>query len=108
MRLSLIALLLFCAAGANAQSKLITLEDLWLNSTFAAKSVPGFNALQDGEHYTDVSEEAGKHTIRIKNLRDGKETGILYTGTLSIDDYIISSQRDKLLLLTESQNIYRR
>src|ERR1043165_75162 len=108
MRLSLIAVLLFWAAGVSAQSKLITLEDLWVNGTFAAKSVPGFNALPDGEHYTDVSEEGGKHTIHIKNLRDGKETGTLYSGTLPVDDYIISDQRDKLLILTESQNIYRR
>jgi dipeptidyl-peptidase 4 len=108
MRFSSIAVLLLWAATASAQSKLITLEDLWRDGTFSSKSVPGFNALPDGEHYTDLSNEGGKQSIRIKNLRDGKESGILYNGSLNVDEYIISDKRDRLLLLTEGQNIYRR
>jgi dipeptidyl-peptidase-4 len=108
MRFSLFAGLMLCAASASAQSKLITLEDLWRDGTFAVKSVPGFNALPDGEHYTDIDQEGENTVIRIKNLRDGKEAGTLYRGRLSVDDYVISDKRDKLLLLRESQAIYRR
>lgn len=108
MRLSLTALLLFWAAAVSAQNKLITLEDIYRDGTFSAKSVPGFNALPDGEHYTDLSSEGGKHIIHVKGLRDGKESGILYSGTLPVEDYNISLKRDRLLLLTEAQAIYRR
>lgn len=107
MRFSLFALLLV-TVSASAQNKLITLEDLWRDGTFTAKSVPGFNALPDGEHYTDVDQDNGNTVIHIKNLRDGKTEGTLYKGKLDVDDYIISTRRDKLLLLNESQNIYRR
>jgi dipeptidyl-peptidase-4 len=108
MRFSLLAGLLLTAVTASAQNKLITLEDLWRDGTFASKSVPGFNALPDGEHYTDVDQDGGNTVIRIKNLRDGKEAGTLYKGKLSVEDYVISEKREKLLLLNESQNIYRR
>ncbi len=107
MRFLFLPLLLLCAA-ASAQNKLITLDDIWRDGTFSAKSVPGFNGLPDGERYTELAEEGGKHIIRIKSLRDGKETGILYSGNLPVEEYSISADGNRLLLLTESQAIYRR
>ena len=44
-------LLLPIAAGLHAQ-KDITLEGIWKDYEYVAKSVPGFNLLNDGKHYT--------------------------------------------------------
>src|SRR5690606_11526451 len=96
-------LLLAITFSAAAQDKLITLEDLWRDGTFAVKSVPGFNALKDGERYTDVARDSDQRIIRIKSLRDGTAGAVLYKGDLDIDGYEISEKEDKLLLLTESQ-----
>lgn len=108
MRLLFLALLFCTTTFTSAQNKLITLEDLWRDGTFTVKSVPGFNALKDSEHYTDLTTEGRQRTIQIKNLRDGTSGKVLYKGELPVDEYVISEGEDKLLLLTESQNIYRR
>ena len=47
----LVALLLPALTGLQAQ-KDISLEGIWKNYEFYAKSVPGFNFLKDGKHYT--------------------------------------------------------
>lgn len=108
MRSILLSLILIWATAAAAQNKLITLEDIWRDGTFSAKSIPGFNALPDGERYTEAVEEAGSHIIRVKSLRDGKEVRTLYKGALPVDDYALSTDGKRMLLLTESQPIYRR
>lgn len=108
MRHTLFLVLLFFVNASFAQTKQITLEDLWRDGTFKVKSVPGFNALEDGEHYTDNVKSGAETTIQIKSLKDGSAGEVLYTGDLKIDDYEISAQHDKMLLLTDAQNIYRR
>lgn len=108
MRINLVLLFLFIACVASAQNKLITLEDIWKDKTFEVKSVPGFNGLKDGEHYTDLKEDNKQHVIQVKSLRDGSLGKQLYKGDLPVEDYIISEQQDKALLLTEGENIYRR
>ncbi len=108
MRSILLSLLFISATAAFAQHNLITLEDIWRDGTFTAKSVPGFNALPDGERYTELIEEGSAHIIRVKTLRDGKEARVLYKGSLPVDDYALSADGRRMLLLTESQNIYRR
>ena len=45
-----LALTLFCIS-LHCQ-KQITLDDIWSNGEYFANSVPGFNFLQDGQHYT--------------------------------------------------------
>lgn len=108
MRSYLLTACLLLSGLAVAQKKDITLEDIWKNGTFSVKSVPGFNALRDGENYTDIVTEGKQRTIQVKALRDGSKGKILYQGELPVEDYSISEGGDKLLLLTEAQNIYRR
>ncbi len=108
MRSYLLTAFILISGIAAAQKKDITLEDIWRNGTFAVKSVPGFNALKDGESYTDLQTEGKLRTIQVKSLRDGSKGRILYQGELPVDEYAISDAGDKLLLLTEAQNIYRR
>jgi dipeptidyl-peptidase-4 len=108
MRISFLAALLLWAITATAQDKLISLDDIWRDGTFSVRSVPGFNGLPDGEHYTELEQKDGRNIISIRNLRDGKITATLYNGKLPVDDYIINKNQDKLLLLTAGQHIYRR
>ena len=108
MRRILFLTFLLSAFQLNAQKKSITLEDLWRDNTFEIKSVPGFNALKDGEHYTSLSVRDSIRTIQIKSLRDGSDGKIIYQGTLPVSEYHFNKNEDKMLLLTEAENIYRR
>jgi len=109
-----ICLLLSGAVTVSAQEKKqITLEDIWRDNTFRIKSVPGFNAMNDGKHYTQVDMENGHLLINIYNLADGKKVRTIFDNsinklngnTINVDDYAFSSDEKKLLLLTASQNI---
>jgi dipeptidyl-peptidase-4 len=96
-------------------SKQITMDDLWKNATFRVKDVPGFNAMKDGTHYTQLDRE-GKHvSVHVYNLETGKQERTLFDngvqkfgGTeLSIDGYEFSKDEKNMLLLAEGENIYR-
>ncbi len=96
--------------------KQITIDDLWKNGTFRVKDVPGFNAMKDGLHYTQIDRDGKRQYIRVYNLETGKQEKTLFdngtqkadTGMLAIDEYVFSKDEQKMLLLTESENIYRR
>ena len=118
MRISIwLFIALLTAQSVFAQgTKQITIDDLWKNYTFRVKDVPGFNAMKDGLHYTQIDKEGKHQYISIYNLETGKQEKTLfdngtqkYDGTeLSIDEYVFSKDEQKILLLTESDNIYRR
>jgi dipeptidyl-peptidase-4 len=106
--------LLFISITTIAQSKKeITLEDIWKNNTFRQDVVAGFRSMQDGEHYTEINKdgelvkvkfEDGTIAATLVNLRT-----IQYNNQdLKIDDYEFNQDESKLLLYTESENIYRR
>ena len=97
-------------------NKQITLDDLWKNNTFKIKDVPGFSAMNDGLHYTQIDKD-GKHLyIRVYNLETGAmertlfDNGIQkFSGSeLTVDEYLLSKDEQKMLLFAESENIYRR
>lgn len=111
----LLAGFLCIAQVATAQNKQITIEDIWRNGTFRIKSVPGFNAMKDGKRYTKIDADAGKQVIRVYDLATGQPGTVLFDNaqqykgkTIMVDDYSFSDDEQKLLLLAESQNIYRR
>jgi len=103
-------LLLFIAPICFGQAKKqITLENIYDGKTFRIKSVPGFNAMKDGHHYTQLDDENGHQVIHVYDLATGKLQKTLYAAdSLKINDYSFSWDEKKLLLKTESQNIYRR
>ena len=50
------ALAIIAATGAaSAQTKQITLEDIWTKRTFAPKGIGGIRSMQDGEHYLSMT-----------------------------------------------------
>jgi dipeptidyl-peptidase-4 len=118
MRYSWLVACILISFNVSAQStgKLITLEDVYKKGTFRMKSVPGFNAMADGKRYTQQDGDGGKQLINAYDLATGKKEKTLFDNSvnkfegkqLNIDEYSFSSDEQKLLLLTESQNIYRR
>jgi dipeptidyl-peptidase-4 len=106
--------LLFISITTIAQSKKeITLEDIWKNNTFRQDVVAGFRSMQDGEHYTEINKdgelvkvkfEDGTIAATLVNLRT-----IQYNNQdIKISDYEFNQDETKLLIYTESENIYRR
>ena len=107
----------FCLQSVSAPGKKeITLDDLYKNYTFRIKDVPGFNAMNDGKRYTQKDEEGAHQFIRIYDLETGKQDKTIFDNkiikfrdsTLKIDGYTFSKNEQKLLLLTDGENIYRR
>ena len=108
---------LFAAQLSLAQgTRQITMDDLWKDNTFRVKDVPGFNAMNDGLHYTQLDRE-GKHIyIRVYSLETGKQERTLFDNgaqtfggsELNIEGYTFSKDEQKLLLHTDGEHIYRR
>jgi len=95
-----------------AQQK-ITVEDLWTNYTFYAKSVPGFNFLEDGKHYTRLQD----NTIKKYDLTTGNFVSDILDGDSlkdkegfngKISTYSFNDDETKIMIKSESQQIYRR
>ncbi|MCB9081934.1 MAG: S9 family peptidase [Lewinellaceae bacterium] len=91
----------------------ITLEGIWQEGIYDAKSVPGFNFQRDGRHYTRLE---GNRIIQY-DLTTGQQTAvILDAATLrgqagfsgELDGYTFSADERKLLLEVGKESIYRR
>lgn len=115
MRLFLLFISLLGATATFAQKKQITLEDIWRNNTFRIKTVPGFNAMQDGKRYLQIDDINGRQVINIYNLETGSKIATLFDNQqladsrpLVIDHYSFSDDEQRMLIFTEGQNIYRR
>lgn len=116
MRHNLLLVFLFIVSNSFAQKKQITLEDIWQKGTFKVKSVPGFNAMKDGLTYTQIDRDENKLGINVYDLATGNKIKTLFdnsqskigTQTIDVEEYVFSKDEQKMLLLTESKNIYRR
>ncbi|HQU59153.1 MAG TPA: hypothetical protein PLU64_08150, partial [Saprospiraceae bacterium] len=56
IRLTFIALAILGLSSFMVAQKDITLEGIWKDYEFNAQSVPGFNFLKDGKHYTRLED----------------------------------------------------
>jgi len=110
----LFSLLFFINVTVVAQSKKeITLEDIWKNNTFRQDAVAGFRSMADGEHYSEINKDG--ELVKVK-FEDGLIASTLVNlrtiqynnQDLKISDYEFNQDETKLLLYTESENIYRR
>ncbi len=118
MKKTLLPLLLFAAFFASAQTdkKPVTLEDIWKDHTFRIKSVPGFNALQDGKRYTQIDKDGERQIIRVYGLEKGKKEKDLFDNSrhlyhgnkITVEAYAFSADEKKMLLFTERKAVYRR
>lgn len=113
-RRSILAVLFLLPILLQAQDrKQISLEDVWQNSVFAVKSVPGFNALKDGKHYTQLDENGDVQEVNVYDLATGKKSRTLLANKTDeaigeIADYAFSDDEQKIMLFTNAEHIYRR
>jgi dipeptidyl-peptidase 4 len=112
------ATLLFLLIGAMSDfaQKTITLEDIWKKGTFTAKSIPGFNFLKDGKHYTRLEREEAFPVVNQYDLTTGEKVKTIVhanelKGDLSFkktfDSYTFSPNEEKILVATQTEAIYR-
>ena len=106
--------LVFGTLSASAQEKKnFELEDLYLRPTFSTKSVRGMNSMKDGKSY--ASFEKGQ--LNIYNYKTGKLEKTLFgiadltmhhdSLPIGLQNYELSANEDKMLCVTEIENIYR-
>jgi dipeptidyl-peptidase-4 len=100
-------LLLAVAVGYGQQA--ITLEDIWQRYLFFPRTVPGFNFMNDGSHYSRM--EGNK--IEEYDLTTGERTRTLFdAATLPqlggvFDSYEFSEDEARIILATDTEPIYR-
>jgi len=98
-----------------AQQK-ITLEDLWVKYAFVGKGPQGFNALNDGLHYTEIDEADGYYVISKFSIKTGKKVGEIANSkdvkykarSIDINNYSFSPGEDKILFCENIEHVYRR
>jgi dipeptidyl-peptidase-4 len=98
--------------STTAVTQDITLENIWKNFSFGTRSVPGFNFMNDGKHYTRRQGDA----IVMHDLTSGEQVEEIfkgeslksstYSGTMS--SYTFSEDESKIMIKSESEQIYRR
>lgn len=110
-----ITLILFAVLflGTIQAQKDITLENLWQNYTYYAKSVPGFNFMNDGKHYTRLEE----NKINKYDLTTGAFVETILSGEAiktrggfngEIGNYTFHTDESKIVIESERESIYRR
>ena len=110
-------LLLFIAftAIAQAQKKDITLEDIWSDNTFKADRLNSFHSTKIGDFYTILNSDSQtksttldkysyKTLEKVETIVDSKNLD----GIASFKSYQFDASETKLILGTETEQIYRR
>lgn len=90
----------------------LTVEDIWSRGVYNAKSVPGFNFLQDGRHYTRLEN----NQIVEYDLTTGRSTRTIFQGRADqaagfngqISSYSFNGDESKILITSQEEAIYRR
>jgi dipeptidyl-peptidase 4 len=115
---SLIITVLFTAVISRSQDKDFTLEEIFLSERFTPQRMIGIQWMKDGEHYSFMRPDTESAIQQILALRveDGTERLIvdgsilILPGTdrpLRFDTYIWSPDETKLLLTTNTKQIWR-
>lgn len=116
MRIIKLFLFLLLTSSLIAQNKKdVTLEDIWQNYTFSARSVGGFRSMNNGINYTVLERSKESVDIVKYNYADKTKSEVLVKSSdlmfnnqsFSIDDYEFSSDEQKLLIAAEMESIYR-
>jgi dipeptidyl-peptidase 4 len=99
------ACLLAAQVQAQTPKKSISLDNIWSDYLFTPQYVAGFNFKADGQHYT----RAEKNEIVEYNIINGERVQSIFTSTdkNGFDGYSFSDDEQKILLETESEQIYR-
>lgn len=116
MRIIFSFFLSLCWVGfVQAQSKLITLEDIWKKGTFQLAEVPGFYTLNDGTRFTRAEHSDGRFQIKMYDLESGNLLETLFDSEIQTYEgkklkpshYSFSKDEQSILLFTERKPLYR-
>ncbi|WP_187262863.1 S9 family peptidase [Pontibacter beigongshangensis] len=118
--LAVMLLCCFALAVQAQQKKQVTLEDIYQKGTFAAKSVYGVNWMNDGRYYSSqVPDQQNRvYDIVQYDVTTGQQVATIIEGEhlkpegasqpIQFDGYAFSSDEQKVLFATGSEQIYRR
>ncbi len=92
--------------------KQIALDDIFVTGKFSTKSVPGFNFMKDGKHYTTLrSNNINKHDVTTGNVIAVLINGSDLKGKANfngfISGYAFSDDETKILIESERKMVYR-
>lgn len=98
-----------------AQKKEITLPEVWASRTFLASTVDLPNSMKDGLHFTALENVKGQNVILKYEFKSGKVVDTLLKESalkegenrIMIEDYQFSPDESKVIISTESEQIYR-
>lgn len=111
----IIVLLICSATTLSAQKSDLKLEDIWGSTRFISRSVPGFNAMKDGESYTTSVQTSNGQAVVRYNIKTGKAADTLVKpsqliskkDTIEFDAYSFSADEKKILFTSNTEAIYR-
>ncbi|MBI1838172.1 MAG: S9 family peptidase [Flavobacteriia bacterium] len=108
--------LIFFGFILNTNAQELSVEKIWKNYEFFGKSISGFNSMNDGEHFTQITEKDKIFFITKHNFKDYKGDGEIILNlsalkidnkAIQIDEYEFNNDETKLLLKSETTPIYR-
>ncbi len=112
MRKFILYFLFASSALTSSAQKSITLEDIWLNNTFASKGFAGFNFMKNGSFFTEVKE----NNLIKRDVKTGDSIStLIHDGDITYDsqklrlgDFEFSGNESRIVMKFEGENIYRR
>lgn len=112
---ALFAICVLLVTDLSAQKKNITIEDIWKTGTFRSNGVYGLASMNDGMHYSAFGNtDKDAFILRYEYAKLAKPDTILKESQLkidgkaiAIDNYSFSPDETKLLVSSETEQIYR-
>ena len=104
----------FIALFSNGQK--LSVEKIWKNYEFFGASINGFRSMKDGNYFTKISIKKGYKTITKHKFSNYEGAGeilvpaalLKYKGeSIPMDDYFFNEDESKVLITTNTKNIYR-
>lgn len=101
----------FCISSISAQ-KPITIDDIYAKFEFRTKSVPGFNFMKDGRHYSarrdgDIKKFDITTGSLVETIFDAKEHKDKAGFSGDYSGYTFSEDESLMLIESEDESIYR-
>src|SRR6056297_1226063 len=106
----LLCIFLLSGTMLSGQSEKITLEKIYRDHTFSARSVRGINSMNDGKHYSVNNRGT---SIDIHRYKDGEKISTIFNvkdheEINGFNNYTFSADEQLVLLTTKTERIYRR
>lgn len=108
----IVTMLFFAAVYVPNATKAVELKDIVLYNVFQQKSIGGYKSMKDGLHFTRL-ENGGRKIVQYAYESGEKVKEIfssdmaMYQGPETIEAYMFSPDENRILFVTNKQQIYR-